>query len=140
MDFEKITDAFVKRAISSPADCKIAITEWRIFYDTLVEKLKERGMNTSQILNLVHNKLIGVCPDCHMDMSGQWLNQVAAFATVGRVILTGVSGMTHRFLKEGVCPNANCSCKEILVFWKPDEDRDAIERLAKMGIKIIPRF
>lgn len=36
----------------------------------------------------------------------------------------------------GKCRNPNCDCEEILIFWRHNEDKEIIDRLTKMGIKI----
>lgn len=135
---EKGIAFFAARAVDHPADCKIAITEWRTLYETLTETLKSRGLSSSQIVSLVNDRLIAVCPDCHTWSGGQGLAMLATLGRAGGMIFGGATGGGER-LAQGVCRNANCSCKDFLVFWKPDEDRDTIAILGRMGIEISPR-
>ena len=100
-------------------------------------------------------KLLGVCPECHIVTNGEQLVQmyrlveemrkkvdmakslssigVEPSSFIAKELLS--SDVELSFLK-GKCRNSNCDCEEILIFWRPHEDKKATNRLAKMGIKI----
>lgn len=126
--------AFVVKAINGPADCQIKISEIADLYYALADGLRKRGMTNLEIVHLVDSKLLGVCPKCYIATNGEWLSWLATikFKDLWKKTI-GLSSDAMRVM-EGRCRNPSCACTEILIFWRPIEDNEAIDRLAKMGI------
>lgn len=130
---------FGQKAVIGPADCRINITQFTNLYQALVQALQKCGISNRDIVDLVSTRLLGVCPECYTWSGGQGLAMIASFGQNRGMILGGATGGAER-LTQGLCRNTNCSCRDILIFWKPDEDQVVITRLAKMGIEISPRL
>jgi hypothetical protein len=148
---------FAEKAVLHPADCQIEILEivglCDVFIRSFVEKahffaqLHSKGLALpdfpkykADATRALEKKSLGVCPKCHTVTNGEQLVQVYKIAEemrteVGMFSIVALSGGAERFL-QGKCRNSNCDCKEILVFWRPQEDKKATDRLAKMGIKL----
>ena len=135
---ENNASQFAKQAVDGPAECRIPITEFANQYEMLTTVLREKGLSNHKIVELVNAKLLGVCPECHTWSGGQGLAMLATLSEGKGVMFRGASGGADRFLN-GVCRNPKCSCKDVLIFWRPDEDRSTIERLRQMGIAISPQ-
>jgi len=136
----KSINAFAKQAVLGSAEIKIPIHEWPKLYNALTDALHRARVNNSTIINLIDNRLIGVCPKCHTWSSGNGLSLIGMQGVISSpFIFTGNSGGAERLTK-GLCRNYSCSCRDIIIFWKPDEDLNAIKKLAKMGIEIIQRI
>lgn len=129
--------AFVAKTLIGPSDCRIKISDIADLYDALVDDLLKRGVAKPTIIRLLDSKSLGVCPKCYTATRGEWLSgfyvKKLMMQRGTHVIELGRSSDTERFLK-GICRNPNCDCKEILIFWRPDEDKGTTDRLAKMGI------
>jgi hypothetical protein len=129
---------FIESAVQGPADCRIRINKYLTLYDDLTQVLRANGLSTAQTIDLVNTSLIGVCPECNTWTAGQGLTLLTIARNLGQnAVFTGNTGGMERLLK-GVCRNSNCSCPELLIFWRPDEDRRVITLLAQKGIEIIP--
>lgn len=128
--------SFAILAASGPAGCEIAIAEWDALYKLLASKLVASGMTTRQAVDLVDERLIGVCPRCHIVSPGQGLQMISLMRHNN--VAVGAPADAYRFL-QGHCRTDSCPSKRILIFWKPDEDPGAIARLGRMGIAIRPK-
>jgi len=128
--------AFAEKAIQGSADCEIDIGGWFALYKTLAKVLINSGMTAQAVVDLVNERLIGVCPKCHTLHPGQGLAMVSLMHEGANII--NAPANAYRIL-EGRCRNLSCSSRDIIIFWKPDEDRDAIARLASMGIVVRPK-
>jgi hypothetical protein len=126
---------FLAEAVDGPSTCIIPIWQFNYLYFALTARLKKKGLTNSKIVDLVDEKLLGVCPDCATPSGGQGLSLKATYDRFGGVMLTGnTGGMEH--LMEGTCRNQDCHSKTIIIFWRPDEDLGAVKRLAEMGIHV----
>jgi CcmD family protein len=130
---------FASQAARGPADCRIAIKDWLDLHDELARRLIDKGASNTEIVDLLNDRLIGVCPRCHTWTAGQGLSMLSTTRLTKATIFTGNTGGMER-LVDGLCRNYDCPCTEILIFWKPDEDRDAVARLGSMGVRIKPRY
>lgn len=149
--------AFVAKAVWNPADCQIEISEiagwcdafirglveWRVTYIKLTRFGEEVNFPEfkADAIRALETKLLGVCPECHIVTNGEQLIRIYKIVDEMRTkagpffVAEELSSGVERFL-EGKCRNSNCDCKEILIFWRPHEDKKATNRLAKMEIKI----
>lgn len=134
-------DKFVRDALKGPAKCRISIAEIPELDSELIEALKSKATPPSDVVTLVNSLLLGVCPDCATWTGGQGLSLIGTLgeAKASIVIMTGATGGGERLIN-GRCRNYSCSCTDILVFWRPDDDPDAVRQLAQMGIKIKQRY
>lgn len=126
---------FVRMAARGPADCTIDVSQLVSLYHALADGLRATGMSTGQIVDAVNAKLLGVCAECATWTGGQGIGMIAATDTIGGMAFIGPTGGAERFAR-GMCRNSTCSARRILIFWRPDEDDAACERLARMGIEI----
>lgn len=110
---------FARQAISGPTECKIAIRDWPDLYHALTSALIASGQN--DIIQQINACLYGQCPACYIETAGKGLAALAGYAqSSSRPRFTGNSGGAEHLLR-GVCRNYECSCKEIVIFWKPQE-------------------
>jgi len=125
-------DAFVHRAARSPADCRIRISELGELYLDLMAELRKRRVYTRDFAK----KILGVCPECGLWSAGEGLLCIAFVKNRPDTLTPGWTKSNLRLL-DGHCRNEECSCTEIMVFWRPNEDENARARLLAMGIDII---
>lgn len=130
--------SFAKKATQGSADCEIGISEWLTLFDVFATALvkSEMANGNDKVVQLINERLIGVCPKCHILFPGQGLAMLAVMRDCK--VFTGAPPDAYRVL-DGRCRDESCSCRKMLIFWKPDEDRDAISRLAGMGIMVKPK-
>ncbi len=128
--------SFAENAKHGPADCVIVISEWLVLYETLGKVLMNSGMTAQVIVGLVNKRLIGVCPKCRTLYPGEGLATLSMMHDGLKII--NAPPDAYRVL-EGHCRNDSCTCKKMMIFWKPDEDRNAISRLAGLGINVRPK-
>jgi hypothetical protein len=127
----KSADEFIRRAALGPANYRTDISDFPRLYGDLTSALKDTGMSMSTILNLV-SKLFAVCPDCRSRTVGNALAEFAAYASAGREKLL-VPGEMARLLT-GVCYNDECSSRDIVCFWRADENPNTTRFLHEIGI------
>lgn len=135
----KTIQEFVTKAVKGSCYCQIKISEIADLYDALIKypmdalfSLEEKKAVDS--IGLLRSKSLGVYPKCYTVTKGEWLVHMDLVKSSGM----GMALMSKdyaRFLI-GKCRNPNCDCEEILIFWRPNEDKGIKNRLAKMGIKI----
>lgn len=119
-DLPRNIQEFVAKAVEGPSNYQTKISEYADLNFALAEGLKKRGMASSRIVSLMDSKMIGICAECGIMYTGEWLSYVATLRESGLASKTiGLSSASVRFL-EGKCRNPGCSCKEILVLWRPD--------------------
>ncbi len=112
-------DAFITGIIEAqgqPAECRLRVAEAPAFRQALWDRLAERGLKEHQVLTVLHGRLAGVCPVCHMRLSLEyleWLCSAPAMAASGRA-----ARELDRFA-EGRCVNAECSGTELVLRWSP---------------------
>lgn len=59
-------EQLIERALQGPADGQVEIFRIPELYEKLTQGLKKKGLSTSEIVDLVNVKLLGVCPKCHV--------------------------------------------------------------------------
>lgn len=143
---KKTIQEFVKRAVKGPCYCQIKISEIADLYGAFIHypvdalfSLEEKGLTDSislptDSISLLRSKSLGVCPKCYTVTNGEWLVHMDLVKTsvMGAALM---SKDYARFLI-GKCRNPNCDYEEILIFWRPNEDKGMKDLLAKMEIKI----
>ena len=76
----KTIQEFVTKAVKGPSNCQIKISEFADLNFALVDGLIKRGMAKSKIISLLfsNSKLVGICPECGMNYTSEWLSYIAA--------------------------------------------------------------
>ncbi len=136
---KKSIQEFITNAVKGPCYCQIKISEIADLYDTLIKypidalfSLEEKRAADS--IDLLRSKSLGVCPKCHTVTEGEWL--VHMHLVKGSVMGVALMSKDYARFLIGKCRNPNCNYEEILIFWRPNEDKGMKDLLAKMGIKI----
>jgi ankyrin repeat protein len=129
--------SFAEKVSRGPATCEVAIAEWPSLYEALSAQLMGSGIAARQVVELVDERLIGVCPVCRVLSPGKGLQMINLMRQSS--VFVGAPADAYRLLG-GHCRTESCSSRSILIFWKPDEDREAIARLAGMGIVVRPKL
>ena|SRR5260370_27441147 len=131
--------SFVKKATQGSADCEIGISEWLTLWDAFATALvkSEMAKGNDKVVQLINKRLIGVCPKCHILFPGQGLAMLAVMRDCK--VFIGAPPDAYRVFN-GRCRNESCSCRRMLIFWKHDEDRGTMSRLAGMGIMVRPKL
>jgi hypothetical protein len=127
---------FVTRATQGPAVCTVAINDWLALYVALCKALIGAGMSHSDVLHAVNDRLFGVCPRCHGSSTGDGLSTLYIIKRAAS--FSGAPPSANRLLA-GRCPNETCPCRNIMIYWKADENPEAIASLAAMGVTVTPR-
>jgi hypothetical protein len=135
----KAIQEFVTRAVKGPCYCQIKISEIADLYDALINypidalfSLEEKKAADS--IGLLRSKSFGVCPKCYTVTNGEWL--VHMHLVKGSGMGPALMSKDYARFLIGKCRNPNCNYEEILIFWRPNEDKGMKDLLAKMGIKI----
>lgn len=130
-------DDFAKKASTGSAECTLPITDFPELYTSLIDSLKATGLDAAAIVELINKKLLGFCPKCATCSSGQGLGLIATMKQMGSAAITFGGGSTQtKRMFEGMCLNPTCDCREITIFFRPDEDVAMADRLEQRGVRI----
>lgn len=111
---------FIESIVSGDynAECRIQIADYPRLYDALIEDLVKLGLSDFEVSETIWNHLSGACPQCGHVIDGPKLGALgllhhsdSAHSMLARKTLTAL-----RF-EQGMCPNENCSGKEVLLRW-----------------------
>ena len=118
--FSSNVTEFVNATKNGSAECRIAIKRVPEF---LAKLLVCRDSPDNAWPDLISKCLVGICPECHIESMGQGLLMLKFYMDVGGKRATvRFYGGTGGFLRltRGLCRNEACSCKEILLSWRPE--------------------
>ena len=111
---------FVSEAVKGRSNLEIKISDSYDLPTDLMLALEKRGIKQSEAIHIVDARLVGICPDCGLMYTGEWLAHVSSLMTMRLASRTaGLSGEAGRF-QGGKCKNPDCDGKDILVLWDPD--------------------
>ncbi|RLC64018.1 MAG: hypothetical protein DRI01_04195 [Chloroflexi bacterium] len=117
-------DEFVRSAFEGPAYCYIKVSQIGKLYDALAKQLVKRGMETSEVVELLDDNILGLCPKCGAMFAGEGIALVAmiqdgSFSFREKIVYSATS-QKAKSLVEGHCPN--CSSENIIICWRIEED------------------
>jgi len=125
-------EQFIQSTFRGSVCCRVGIIDVGELVSALQLQFMRQGIPTGKVLELLNQKLVGVCPDCHTNSTGKGLIALHTYREMKnrgtKVVFNGDSGGAERLL-EGQCRNQKCSCKVILLNWLTDISNDSVKEV-----------
>jgi hypothetical protein len=112
-------EEFVARTITGPARCRISILKIPVVVKQLVTEFQKQNIQSSDLIDLLDNSLLSVCPKCNHFSGGKSLLMIHTLSMANGTVFTGSSGGIERMAK-GHCLIKSCDSTEHELFWYPD--------------------
>jgi len=112
---------FVQRAPTGSAYCRIKNTQLNRLYISLAARMVEPG-KPDEVTQLLDENLSSICPRCGTWLTGKALGLAGKKQGLkGPERKSGVGRGTMRVVN-GYCFNEKCSCNEMVICWRIEED------------------
>lgn len=96
---------------------QISIANINQYYDSIEQHLQKQSASREDFHKAITTDLRGICPQCY-----NWLpSATLAMPSITREMGAGSAYGEMARLFSGLCPNPNCTSKDIILIWKDDQ-------------------
>lgn len=122
-------EEFANKALNGSAKCRMQIPEVATVLDFLYAKHKDVAEDDlgTEVVDMVYEKLYGVCPKCGIRSDGKSLYIILTARNLGdgaNIMFRGNSSGRAAFAC-GLCRQEGCSSKEITLYWDSGTPQDS---------------